>query len=376
MIYGNKFLYYGKDFSDIDLFLQEAQYNDSSLFTPLFEGSNVVFLDEGVIGDKIKGAIRNIGSFIKEFFKRIKGIIEEKFRKIKIRKAEKKINNKLSVAPFKMEFYDYDLLLMEIESDFEFGKLESVIGGIIDSTKKEFKTFRKDFETPQDEINRKAKEGNEHYQKIKDVHDTIDRIMNDGKDRRDTVSATQFWNELIEKIDKKIVNGFPDIMMSGLGNNMTNNSDVKTFKKEFDEYCEDALNKKKQLVLIDSTYKAEALLKQSNATHAVEYKSKLLKICDQYEKELNAILKDIEDMQKDESSLIIQNSGFISFLNAFKSAINKSIFPALTHVSARITGYVSRLAKQCNTLDDIIAGNIPNQNIKEFEYKRFNYEHK
>lgn len=361
MIYGNKFLYYGKDFSDIDLFLQEAQYNDSFLFTPLFEGSNIAFLDEGAIGDKIKGAIRNIGSFVKEFFKRIKGIIEEKFRKIKIRKAERKVNNKLSVTPFKMEFYDYDLLLVGIESDFEFGKLESVIGGIIDSTKKEFKTFRKDFETPQDELNRKAKEGNEHYQKIKDVHDTIDRIMNDGKDRRDTVSATQFWNELIEKIDKKIVNGFPDIMMSDLGNNMTKNSNVETFKKEFDEYCEDTLNKKKRLVLIDSTYKAEALLKQSNATLAVEYKSKLLKICDQYEKELNAVLKDIEDMQKDESSLIIQNGGFISFLNAFKSAINKSVFPALTHVSARVTGYVSRLAKQCNTLDDIIAGNIPNQ---------------
>ena len=102
-----------------------------------------------------------------------------------------------------MEFYDYDLLLVGIESDFEFGKLESVIGGIIDSTKKEFKTFRKDFETPQDELNRKAKEGNEHYQKIKDVHDTIDRIMNDGKDRKDTVSATQFWNELIERLIRK-----------------------------------------------------------------------------------------------------------------------------------------------------------------------------
>ena len=78
-------------------------------------------------------------------------------------------------------------------------------------------------------------------------------------------------------------------MMTGLGNNMTKNSNVETFKKEFDEYCEDTLNKKKRLVLIDSTYKAEALLKQSNATHAVEYKSKLLKICDQYEKKLNAV---------------------------------------------------------------------------------------
>ena len=76
-----------KIFSDIDLFLQEAQYNDSFLFTPLFEGSNIAFLDEGAIGDKIKGAIRNIGSFVKEFFKKNKRYHRREIQKDKDKKS-------------------------------------------------------------------------------------------------------------------------------------------------------------------------------------------------------------------------------------------------------------------------------------------------
>ena len=359
MIYGNKFLNYGITFEQVDLFLKESYYNDSKVFSPLFEGCNVVFLDEASIIDTIKKAFGNIRKIISIFFRKIRYAIETKFKKLKLRKEITVKNNYLKDHPIHMDIYNYYEVFLDIMDGLTFTNVQNIVGSIVDKSDKKFSEYSKHVTTSKQYLQQQIDAGDELAMDIKHANEFLNKTLNGDPEKR---SNKEFWDDINKYIDDKIVNGFPGIIISGaLIPSMPSNCDIERFKKDFTEYFDKKIEKSRKGFIFDSVQEIEKELYslKVKGEQIDSMKNSMFKILDKQEKALNAALKDIENMQSEQKEFIIQDSGFVSFLNKFKSAIAGSLLPAISFCTAKITEYYSKHIAQINAVAD---GNKTNQN--------------